>query len=300
MTGDGGEVLQERLAAVTEVRCLDRDGVDGLAHRVDHQRGQGLALDVLGDDHDRLALLDDLLQQRQQVRDRGDLVLVQQDVGVLENGFLVVGVSDEVSGDPALVELDALGHVELGGHRRGLLDGDHTVLADPLDGLAEQRADRRVPGCDGADLRDVVAALDRRRVLLEGLDDGLAGRVHAPAERRRVGTGGDVEQAEANHRLSQHGRRGGAVACHVIGLRGDVLRELGTQVLERVLQVDLAGDGHAVVGDGGATELLVEHDVPAARTQRHLDRVGQFVDAALQCPTSVLVETDLLGHRLPF
>ena len=68
--GDDREVLQERLAAVTEERRLDRDGGERLADRVHDQRRQRLAVDVLGDDDQRLAGLDDLLQQRQQVGDR--------------------------------------------------------------------------------------------------------------------------------------------------------------------------------------------------------------------------------------
>ena len=65
--GEDREVLQHRLAAVTEARGLDRDGVERAADLVDHQGRQRLAVDVLGDDHQRLAGLDDLLQQRQQV-----------------------------------------------------------------------------------------------------------------------------------------------------------------------------------------------------------------------------------------
>ena len=49
-----GQVLHERLAAVAEERRLDRDDGERLADRVDHQGGQGLALDVLGDDQQRL------------------------------------------------------------------------------------------------------------------------------------------------------------------------------------------------------------------------------------------------------
>ena len=82
--GDDREVLQERLAAVAEERRLDRDGGEGLADRVDDQRGQRLAVDVLGDDDQRLAGLDDLLQQRQQVGDRGDLLGGDQQVRVVE------------------------------------------------------------------------------------------------------------------------------------------------------------------------------------------------------------------------
>ncbi len=69
-TGEGGHVAEHRLAAVTEAGGLDRDRVEGAADLVDDEGRQGLALDVLGDDQQRLggARLDDLLQQRQQVR----------------------------------------------------------------------------------------------------------------------------------------------------------------------------------------------------------------------------------------
>ncbi len=49
------------------------------AQLVDDQRGQGLGLDILGNDQQRTADGDDLVQQRQQLRQIGDLLLVQQD-----------------------------------------------------------------------------------------------------------------------------------------------------------------------------------------------------------------------------
>ena len=61
---------QHGLAAVAEARGLDGDGLEGAADLVDDQGRQGLALDVLGDDQQRLAGLHDLLEQRQQVLDR--------------------------------------------------------------------------------------------------------------------------------------------------------------------------------------------------------------------------------------
>ncbi len=60
------------------------------------------------------------------------------------------------------------------------------------------------------------------------------------------------------------------------------LVELGAEVLERVVELDLTGDGHAVVGDGGGAPLLVEDDVAALGAERHLDGVGERVDAALE------------------
>jgi len=71
--GEDGDVLQHRLAALAEAGGLDRNRAEGAADLVDDQRGQGLALDVLGDDQQGLATLHDLLEYRQQVAHGGDL-----------------------------------------------------------------------------------------------------------------------------------------------------------------------------------------------------------------------------------
>ena len=114
------------------------------------------------------------------------------------------------------------------------------------------------------------------------LDDLVDGLLDAALERQRVGAGGDVLQALADDRLGEHGRRGGAVAGDVVGGRGHLAHELGALVLEDVLDLDLAGDRDAVVGDRGRAELLVEHDVAALRAERDLDGVGDRVDARLE------------------
>ena len=62
--GEDGHVLQHRLATITEAGRLDRDRVERAADLVDHERGERLALDVLGDDQQRLAGLHDLLEHR--------------------------------------------------------------------------------------------------------------------------------------------------------------------------------------------------------------------------------------------
>src|SRR5690606_4360316 len=74
------------------------------------------------------------------------------------------------------------------------------------------------------------------------------------------------------------------------------LGELRAEVLVGILELDLTGDGHAVVGDGGGAPLLVEHDVAALGAERHLDGVRELVDAALESASCVLVVQDLFGH----
>ncbi len=128
------------------------------------------------------------------------------------------------------------------------------------------------------------------------LDRGLDRGLDAPLERHRVGPGGDVAQALADHGPGQDGGRRGAVTGDVVGLLGDFLDQFGADPLEGVLEVDLLGDGHAVVGDRGGAPLLVEHHVAALRAEGHADGVRQLVHAGFQAAAGFLLEGDDLGH----
>src|ERR1700692_2167588 len=92
-------------------------------------------------------------------------------------------------------------------------------------------------------------------------------------QRHRVGAGGHVAQALVDHGPGQDGRRGGAVAGHVVGLLGYFLDQLGADLLEGVLEIDLLGDRHAVVGDRRGAPLLVKHHVAALGAEGDADRV---------------------------
>ena len=62
---EDGDVLSRALAAIAEAGSLDGRDLEHAAHLVDYERCQGFAFDVLGDDHERLAALRHLLEQRQ-------------------------------------------------------------------------------------------------------------------------------------------------------------------------------------------------------------------------------------------
>jgi hypothetical protein len=82
--GQDGDVFQHGLAAVAEARGLHSHGLQDAADGVDHQRRQGFAFDVFGNDQQRTAGLGDLLQRGQQVTDVGNLLVVQQHEGVVQ------------------------------------------------------------------------------------------------------------------------------------------------------------------------------------------------------------------------
>src|SRR6476660_1009014 len=127
---------------------------------VDDQRGQGLALNVLCDDEQRLGALQGLFEQRQEFLDRGDLALVDQDECVLEDCFLALRVGDEVRGQVALVELHALGEDQFGLGGGGLFDGDDAILAHLAKGLGEELTDLVALRRDGGNVGH-LGAFDR-------------------------------------------------------------------------------------------------------------------------------------------
>ena len=108
------------------------------------------------------------------------------------------------------------------------------------------------------------------RELLDLLDGLLDGHLDAALDGDRVAARGHVAQALAHDGLGQNGGGGGAVAGHVVGLGRDFAHELRAHVLIRVLELDLLGDGDAVLGDGGAAPLLVQNDVAALGAKRDL------------------------------
>ena len=135
------------------------------------------------------------------------------------------------------------------------------------------------------------------RPLIESTAASTRG-LDALLQAHRVGAGGHVAQALVDHRPRQHGGRGGAVTGDVVGLLGDFLDQLGADLLVGVLELDLLGDGHAVVGDGGRAPLLLQHDVAALRAERDADGVGELVHALLEGAAGLLVERDHLRHGM--
>ena len=301
--GQRGDVLEHGLASVAIAGGLDRADLEDAAELVDDQGRQRLALDVLGDDQQRLVRPGDLLQQGDEHAGGADLLLVDEDIGIFEDCLHAVLVGDEVGAEVAAVELHALDDVDLGLEALALLDGDHAVGADLLEGVGQALADALVAvGGDRGDLGDLLLlAADALGVGLHLADDPLDGQVDATLQGHRVGPGGQGFQAFLEDRLGQDGRRGGAVPGGVGGLAGGLLHELGTHVLVGVGQLDLLGHGHAVLGHRGAAPALVDDRVSASGAERAPHGLGQLRNAAGQLLACFLVVSQQFRHgrRLP-
>ena len=293
--GQNCQVLHDCLAAVTETGSLQSHHVDGAAQLVHDQCGERLAVNVFCDDGQRLLRLNDLLEHGHDLCDGGNLALVEQHQGVLQHCFATLSVGHEGGREVALVELHTFGDVQLNLGGGAVFDGDDAVLTNLLEGASQQLTNLLGLRGDSGDVRH-LGALHGACVLEQACGDSLHSSLNAALDVGGCCTAGDVAQALVDQCLCEHGCGGGTVTGYVVGLGGDFLRQLGAQVLVRVVQFNFAGDGHAVVGDDGCTPLLVEHNIAPARAEGYLDRVCQLIDASLQGLAGGIVEFKLLSH----
>src|ERR1700681_1884453 len=81
----------------------------------------------------------------------------------------------------------------------------------------------------------------------------------------------------------------------IAGLGGALLDHLRAHVLELVDEIDLLRHRHAVLGDARRAVRLVEHDVAPLGAERHLDGVGENVEAAQHAIARVGMKPYFLG-----
>src|SRR3989344_5314421 len=296
--GEYRDILEHRLAAVTKARRLDRCDLEPAAQAVDDERRERVALDILGNDQQRPARLDDALEERQHRLQVRELLLVDEDIGVVEFDLQLLGIGDEIGAEIAAVELHALDRLQFGREALRFLDGDHTLITHLLHRFREDFADLFVAvRRDRRDLRDLAVRLDRLGVRLEILDDGGDGKVDAALDVHRVHPRGDRLRAFADDRLREHGRGGRAVAGLVVLLACDLPQHLRAHILELVGKLDFLGDGDAVLGDARCAEAFVYHDVAALGAQRDLHCIRKRIHAAQHAITRVRRKFHFLGSH---
>ncbi len=296
--GQDSDVLQHGLAAIAEARRLDGSNLEAAAQLVDDQGRKRFAFDVLSHDQERLAGLNHRFEKREEFLQTGELLLVDQDVGVFHLNAHLVGVGDEVGRDVAAIELHALDDVEFGLEAFRFFNRDHAFIADLLHGLRQEVADFAIAvGGDGANLGDLFVRRDFLGVGLEMLDDGFDREVDTALEVHRVHAGGNRLAAFTNDGRGENRRGGGAVAGLIGGPGRYFAHHLCAHVFELVFELDFLGDRDTVLGDARRAERLVEHDVAALGAERDLHRIGEDVDAVQHTVARVDGEFDVFSSH---
>src|SRR5579859_7704414 len=211
-----GDVFQHGLAAIAESRCLHGAGLENASNVVDHQGCQRFAVNVFGNDQQWTSGLGDLFQNRQQFANVGDLLVVQKDVGIIQNRNLAIRIVNEIRRQIAAVELHAFDDFQFILQALTVFDGDHAFLADFFHGFGYLLSDHGVGICGNrADLGDFLAGGAGPGDLLQLFDDGNDRLVDAALQIHRVHAGGHELHALLHDGLRQHGCSGGTVTGNV-------------------------------------------------------------------------------------
>ena len=119
-----------------------------------------------------LAHLGHLLQGREQILHAADLLLVDENEGIIQGDHHLLRIGHEIGGEVAAVELHPFHHVEGGLHGLGFFHGDDPFLAHLVHGFGNDVPDGLiVVGGDGADLGDFPLILGGFADGFEFLDD---------------------------------------------------------------------------------------------------------------------------------
>lgn len=247
--GKDSKITEDALAVVTEAGGLDGGDLELATELVQNADGESLSLNVLGNDDQRAAEGGGCLKGGENILDGGDLLLGEQDEGLLELDLLGLGVGDEVGGGVATVEAHTLGDLELILQGLTLLHGDNTLLANTLHGGGDELANVGVTiGGDGGYLGDLLAGGDRAGVSLKVFNSGLDGSLDTAAQIHRVAASGNVLDGLGEDGAGEDSGGSGTVTSDLVGLGGNILDKAGTEVLELVLKLDGLGDTYTVLG----------------------------------------------------
>src|SRR5690606_16999849 len=139
--GQDGDVFQHGLAAVAEARSLDGSGLQDATDVVHNQGGQGFAFHVFSHDQQRTVGLSNLFQDGQKIADVADLLVVNQDERIFQNGDLLIRIVDEVGRQVATVKLHAFHDIQFVVQRLAVFNGDHAFLTDLVHCVGDDLAD---------------------------------------------------------------------------------------------------------------------------------------------------------------
>ena len=294
--GQNGEILHNSLAAIAEPGSLKRHNVESSAELIHHEGGQCFTINVFGDNGQRFFRLYDLLQQRHNLGNSGDLTLVEQNEAIFKNRFATLGIGHERRRKVALVELHTLGNVKLNLSGGAVLDSNDAVLTDLLKSRCQKLADLVGLSRNSGNMRN-FRTLYLAGILKQTLGDLLNGGLNATLHLRRCRTACYVAQPLIHECLRQHGCGSRTVTGNVVSLGGYLFSELRAQVFVGVFKLNFAGDRDTIIRDNRCTPLFIEHNIAPAWAEGNLDRIGEFIDAGLQGLTGGIVEFKLFSHE---
>ena len=278
--GKNRQVLEHGLSALSIGRSLHRRAGKHTLELVDHQGREHLGLHVLGNQQQRPLGRQDLLHDRKQVGKLGQLLLVDENERLLELAEHLVAIGNEMRREIAAVKFHSLDGLDMGLDLLALLDGDDSVLSHRLEGIGDALANLPVlVGRHGGQVNDLVLGLDRGGQSLQAFERLVDSEANSTRQDHRVHSANNVLQTPEVDALGQDGCRGRAISGLVGGLLSRLTNQLRSHVFVRIDEVNLLSDDSSILGNNRLAPAAVDNRIGADRSQRRLDRPGEFFNA---------------------
>src|SRR5579875_300338 len=289
-TGKDGDILEHGFPTVTKAGSFDGSAAEGSTDAVKYESCEGISIYILCDDNDWPPLLRDLLQQGDEIGCGANLFLIDEDVGIFEDGLHTLGVGDEVRGDVALVKLHAVYELGVGLEASALFYGNHSILPYTFDSICDELADLRIVPGDSGDAGDFgLVSAHFHGELLQLFHGALHSALNTVLDLQGVTAGSYIAEAFLKNSLSQHGGGGGSIASHIIGFAGNLFYQLRPHVLVGVFQLDLFSDGDPIFGDGGGTPFFIENHISAFGAKGYFYCIRNGLGTSFESTTGLFI-----------
>ena len=297
-TRENGNVFEHRFAAVAETRSFDSANLELCAETVHHKSSQRFAIHIFGNDEEGTTALHGRFEDGQKLLHARNLLVVDEDIGVLHIANHLLGVGHEVGRKITAVELHTFYGLEHRVASFGIFNRDHTVHRNGTHTVGNEFTDFAVVvGRDGGHLFNlVVVAVHLFGLCFDAFHHALHGLVDTALEVERIGTSGHVFHTFRQNGLCQYGGRGGAVAGIVTGLGSHTLHELCTCILEGVIEFDFTCHAHTIFGDAGSAEFLVDDNIATLRAEGNFYCIGQSVSTLAELFAGINVIFNFFCH----
>jgi len=238
-------------------------------------------------------------KEGKELLDGSNLLVDEEHAGVLEFDLLGLGISHEVRGNVSAVPLEAFNVFNFSLEGFALSNSNSSVRSKSVKDAGNQATDVVVVvSRDSGNVLDFVFAFDRDREFLEAVDDFVDSHLNASAQVHGVHASGNRFAALLEDSSGENSGSCGSVTGLVVGLAGNLLNEVGADVVVSVRELDVLSNGNTILGNLGDSEASVEHDVATAGAKSNLHGIGKHVAAFEHKGTGLSAELDFLSGEV--
>ena len=298
-TSGDSNILHGVTSIITEAWGLDTGDLESTAELVDHECGESLRLNILSNDKEWLLGLHAGLEEGEDLLDGADLLVNEEHGSVSELDLGGLGLGHEVGRDISTVPLETLNVLDLSLETLALGHSDGAVGSESVEDASNEATDMGVVvGRDGSDVPDLFNTVDRDRLVSEALNDLLDSHLNATSQIHWVHAGGDRFAALLEDGTSENGGGRGAITGLIVGLAGNLLDEVGTDVVVAIAELDVLGNSDTILSDLGSAKSSVEDDIATAGSESDLDSVSEHIAALKHESAGFSTEFDILTGEI--